>query len=73
MPAVVAVMVHVSVAAFADPAKVALVDVQAVIPAEPPTVKATVPLGVVPLVGPMTVAVKTMLPPNAVDVYKRQP
>ncbi len=24
------------------------------------------PLGVVPLVGPMTVAVKTMLPPNAV-------
>ncbi len=43
-----------------------MVDVHAVTPAEPLTVKATVPLGVAPLVGPATVAVKTMLPPNAV-------
>ena len=64
VPAVVAVMEHVAVATFADPAKVALVVVQAVTPAVPVTVKTTVPLGVAPLVGPVTVVVKTMLPPT---------
>jgi hypothetical protein len=66
VPAAEAVMVHVAVATFAEPAKLALVDVQAEIPAVPPTVKATVPLGVAPLVGPVSVAVKTMLPPTVV-------
>jgi hypothetical protein len=66
VPAVVAVMEHVAVATFADPANVALEVVHAVTPAVPLTVKTTVPLGVAPLVGPVRVAVKTTLPPSAV-------
>jgi hypothetical protein len=66
VPAAEAVMVHVAVATFADPAKVALVVVHAVTPAVPVTVKATVPLGVAPFVGPVRVAVKMTLPPSAV-------
>jgi hypothetical protein len=61
-------MVHVAVATFNDPDKVVLDDVQAVAPAVPETLKATMPLGVAPLVGPVTVAVKTMLPPTWVTV-----
>jgi hypothetical protein len=61
-------MVQVAVATFVDPANTALDDVQAVTFALPVTVKATVPLGVAPLVGPVTVAVKTMLPPRAVTL-----
>jgi hypothetical protein len=57
---------HVAVATFADPANVALDVVQVVTPAVPETLKATVPLGVAPLLGPVTVAVKTMLPPTSV-------
>jgi hypothetical protein len=59
-------MVHVAVAAFVDPVRVALDVVHAVTPAVPLTVNATTPLGVAPLLGPVTVAVKTMLPPSAV-------
>jgi hypothetical protein len=59
-------MVHVAVATFDDPANVALEDVQAVTPAVPITVKTTVPVGVAPPVGPVTVAVKRTLPPRAV-------
>jgi hypothetical protein len=59
-------MVHVAVATLAEPESVALDEVQTVAPAEPFTVNATTPLGVAPLVGPVTVAVKTMLPPSAV-------
>jgi hypothetical protein len=59
-------MVHVAVATFAEPAKAGLAVVQAIAPAEPLTLKVTVPLGVAPLLGPVTVAVKTMLPPSAV-------
>jgi hypothetical protein len=62
------VTVQVAVATFVDPAKVALEVVQTVAPALPVTVKTTVPLGVAPLVGPLTVAVKTMLPPKAVTL-----
>jgi hypothetical protein len=66
VPAVVAVMVQVAVATFADPANIALDEVQADTPAVPLTVKATVPLGVAPFVGPVTVAVKIMLSPTVV-------
>jgi hypothetical protein len=59
-------MVHVAVATLVDPAKVVLEVVHAVALAVPPTVNATTPLGVAPFVGPVTVAVKTMLPPSAV-------
>ena len=59
-------MVQVAVATFADPPRIAVDVVQAVTPAEPVTVKTTVPLGVAPFVGPVTVAVKTTLPPKAV-------
>jgi hypothetical protein len=59
-------MVQVAVATFDDPANVALDDEQAVAPAVPLTVKTTMPLGVAPFVGPVTVAVKMMLPPRAV-------
>jgi hypothetical protein len=59
-------MVQVAVAWFAEPANVVLDDVQVVTPAVPLTLKATTPLGVAPFVGPVTVAVKTMLPPTLV-------
>jgi hypothetical protein len=61
-------MVQVAVPTCVDPTNVALEDVQAVMPALPVTVKTTVPLGAAPLVGPLTVAVKTMLPPRAVTL-----
>jgi hypothetical protein len=61
-------MVHVALATLAEPAKVALDDVHAVRPAVPETLKVTVPLGVAPLLGPVTVAVKTMLPPTVVTL-----
>jgi hypothetical protein len=60
------VIAQVAVATFADPLRSAVDVVQAVIPAEPVTVKTTVPLGVAPFVGPVTVAVKRTLPPKAV-------
>jgi hypothetical protein len=61
-------MVHVAVAAFVDPVRVALDVVHAVTLAVPETLNATMPLGVAPLLGPVTVAVKTMLPPSAVTL-----
>jgi hypothetical protein len=58
-------MVQVAVAVPPEPAKVVLEDVQAVTPAPPVTVNTTVPVGETPPV-PVTVAVKTMLPPRVV-------
>ena len=51
------VMVHVAVATLAEPVRVALCVVQTLAPAVPLTAKTTTPLGVAPLVGPVTVAV----------------
>jgi hypothetical protein len=65
LPAAGAVIVQVSVAALPDATRAGVVDVHAVTPAEPLTVKTTVPVGAAPL-GAVTVAVKTMLPPIAV-------
>jgi hypothetical protein len=59
------VIVQIAVAVPPDPANVAVDDVQAVTPAPPVTVKTTVPVGETPPV-PVTVAVKTMLPPRAI-------
>ena len=59
-------MVQVAVATFADPLRIGVDEVQAYTPAVPLTVKATVPLGVAPFVGPVTVAVKIMLSPTVV-------
>src|SRR6202453_4767947 len=61
-------MVHVAVATLFEPAKTGLDVVHAIAPAEPLTVKATVPLGVAPLLGPVTVAVNSTLLPSAVRV-----
>ena len=58
-------MAHVAVATFPEPDKVALGVVHAVAPAVPETLKVTVPDGTL-LPVPVTVAVKTMLPPRVV-------
>jgi hypothetical protein len=60
-------MVQVAVAVFTEPAKVGLDVVHAIAPAVPETLKVTVPVGVLPP-EPVTVAVKTMLPPNDVGL-----
>jgi hypothetical protein len=60
-------MAHVAVATFPDPDKVALGVVHTVAPAVPETLKVTVPDGTL-LPVPVTVAVKTMLPPKEVGL-----
>jgi hypothetical protein len=49
-----------------EPLRVVVDVVQPVIPAVPETAQVTVPVGVAPLVGPVTVAVKVTLEPSVV-------
>src|ERR1700689_147068 len=58
-------MVHVAAAELPDVGAMAVVDVHVVAPALPATVHVMAPVGATPPV-PVTVPVKTMLPPRAV-------